>query len=96
MRGIILASAAMLALSGCATVQSAGNKLCEHYEAVKNGLELARIQAITIPNEQARSAVIVAIDASLFALTRCPQATGPLPVGPLPPLAGQGGALGTT
>lgn len=86
MRRIICIAALPLLLAGCATtggapgtVKDVGNRICENYHAVKAGLSVARNQAITIPNDNVRNGLVAAIDVSLVALARCPQASEPVP-----------------
>lgn len=66
-----LAAIAALALSGCATLGTVGNTLCNNYDATMSALEVAEIRAHLIEDDKRREIALAGIAASYIAMQRC-------------------------
>lgn len=71
---IITCVAALALLSGCATLGTVGSAICAHEVETRTALELALVKAQQITDPQKRQVAIQAINVSLDALDRCPNA----------------------
>jgi hypothetical protein len=68
----LLALCLAITLSGCATTNSVGGRICGHRSTAEVALNMALTQAYSIADLVKREAAISAINVSLAALTKCP------------------------
>lgn len=75
---MMFAASALLATSGCATLQGARTRVCDNAEAVKDQAQYAIDHAYLIDDPTKRAAVLAAANLALAAIATCPStATGP-------------------
>lgn len=70
MRLIVMMAA--LALSGCATLETAGERVCANQVLLRQAIELALLNAYTFTDPVARERTVRTLNAALAGLAACP------------------------